>query len=313
MAHPLHKQPLTPRFGKQMENIGGALTKEDRAPLGRGGNGEASLYILHTPSSMANKEPYRVVVKKPLHGHIDFVKHEARIAHRLRDGAVWATMVEPWEPLKDISGSQYNRISEEVHTMTTRGGYDNIHQLIAFLTAKDLPPLGGLISTPADGNLQVSAAPLFGFSLALALEPHLTYNVWVESGDEQALHTCRRVEGRRSPTVQRCRIHAQPVCDTQRLKAGERVLHTPHWRQPTPAHIRFRRKHDCRFKRLRQSRPAHILRTDSLYQGPRAAPDTYHGPPEWVLGAGPAPHGPVQRGYSALRHGAGGNAKPCCG
>ena len=154
--------PLTPRFEKQITDIKSILKKVlNVAPIGKGGGGEANLYTL----TVSHGKTDRVVVKTPLGGHIDSVKHEARIAHRLRDGMVWAAMREPWEPLQNINGSQYNRIADEVRIMHAGGGYDNIHQFLAFVSPATLPPLGGLISTRAEGNIAVSAA-LYAHPLA---------------------------------------------------------------------------------------------------------------------------------------------------
>ena len=91
---------------------------------------------------------------------------QARIAHRLRDGTIWASRGEPWKPL-DVDGSMYNRIKEEIHTMHLGGGYDNVHQLMAFLPAEIFPHYGALVSSHADGDILV----LCSFHLWLIFGP----------------------------------------------------------------------------------------------------------------------------------------------
>jgi hypothetical protein len=161
-------------------------------PIGKGGGGEANLYTL----TVSHGKTDRVVVKTPLGGHIDSVKHEARIAHRLRDGMVWAAMREPWEPLQDINGSQYNRIADEVRIMRAGGGYDNIHQFLAFVSPATLPPLGGLISTRAEGNITVSAA-LYGSPLGSSLDT-LMLRPYAGTRAEWILYGRRKMEGSHS-------------------------------------------------------------------------------------------------------------------
>ena len=76
-------------------------------------------------------------------------EHEAKIAHRLQDGAIWAGTCAPWEPL-NVDGAKFEQIRQQLLDMRHRPGFGNIHHIIAMLLPQQLRPSGGLVSVPAE-------------------------------------------------------------------------------------------------------------------------------------------------------------------
>ena len=132
-----------------ISNFGDVLKQLPGNSLGAGTSGTAWKYSLTLPG----KASKTVVVKVPNGNNTEGLMHEARIAHRLQDGAVWAQVCEPWVPL-NVDGDKLRAIMDELHRLGATPGFGNIHHLIAFLDGRVFGPYGALVSTVAEGDLE---------------------------------------------------------------------------------------------------------------------------------------------------------------
>ena len=137
--------------------------------LGSGTSGTASPFTFTPPHGASKK----VVIKAPTSisdltnkEWVPYYEHEARIAHRLKDGVVWSSKFDPWVPLT-TNGVVFRAIEKEFYALRHRSpGADNIHHLITMAHGiNGVNPY--LVSEFAEGDLG-RAVRQGGFSHDLA-------------------------------------------------------------------------------------------------------------------------------------------------